>query len=89
MTRAPELGACSSESTRSLLSLFRTGVAGTLKWIGTLPDGLLGTRRERDLTPRASKQDGFGFLCSYSDAELQIMLAELHYPRPRQGSRRR
>ena len=81
MTRVLESGARSSESIRSALSMSRAGVARVLKWSGLLRARLLGNQLESDATLRAPKQHGSGSVCLYSDAEFQIMLAELHYPR--------
>ena len=92
MTRGLDPGARLAGSTRGLLSHFKTGVARALEWSRKLRAGLLATRLESDATPHASRQHGFGFVYPYSDAELQIMLAELRYPHlpipMRQGARR-
>jgi hypothetical protein len=70
-----------------LVFLLRAAVASIRQWKMRRRAHLLGTDL-KESTRRFYRKLGAGFLCLYSDAEFQILLAELRYPRLRIGYRR-
>lgn len=81
MTRVPEADVPSAASSSLLLFLMSAAVASTRKWTRWLRADLLATDLEKNNTRCAPREHAAGFFCSHSDAEFQILLAELRYPR--------
>jgi hypothetical protein len=69
-------------------SRLRTGIEKAQQCSSKLWARLLGTAHESDSAGRPEQRGGFAFVCLRTDAEFQIMLAELRYPSLRLGRRR-
>jgi len=88
MTRVLQRDPLSPRSSGSLLHLLRAAAAGVIEWGKQIRARVQSPEFESGIARRAPGEHPFGFVCSYSDAEFQIMLAELHYPRRRTGGGR-
>jgi len=87
MTRVLQRDPLSPRSSGNLLHLLRAAAAGVIDSGKQLRARVQSPEFESGIARRAAGKHPFGFVCSYPDAEFQIMLAELQIPASANGRR--